>query len=130
MKLFTTLAVLCAALPALAQDTETTTSPSTQTTPAPSLVDDSPDLELRQVGLVDPDAALTGATGAGPVTTYVIASNVGKGVATQLNIVYTQTFANVPDQWPSPKAGTIGMGTLQKREVEARPTGIAGRIRR
>lgn len=52
-----------------------------------------------------------------PVTVYTYATQVG---ATAVNkvITYTQLFVNVPDQWPSPKPGSIGMGNLHKREVE------------
>lgn len=54
-------------------------------------------------------------------------------------VVYTQTFAAVPDQWPSPKAGTIGLGTIQgeigviktksKRMAMPYPTGQMLRIK-
>lgn len=30
-----------------------------------------------------------------------------------ISIVYTQTFPSVPDQWPSPSSGEIGLGTIQ-----------------
>ena len=74
----------------------------------------------------------------GPVTTYSI--NVQQGATAVLKeIVYTQTFAAVLEQFPKAKSGTIGYGSLQKREAvaEAEPTpepevvntGIAGRIR-
>jgi hypothetical protein len=33
-----------------------------------------------------------------------------KGV--QQPVVYTQTFPAIPDQWPSPVAGSIGLGTI------------------
>lgn len=47
-----------------------------------------------------------------PITTYQI-DLVRNGVATRLNVVYTQTFNPIPDQWPSPtEAGTIGLGTI------------------
>ncbi|KAK5060126.1 hypothetical protein LTR84_010010 [Exophiala bonariae] len=47
-----------------------------------------------------------------PITTYQI-DGVVNGVATRLNVVYTQTFNPIPDQWPSPtEAGTIGLGTI------------------
>lgn len=48
----------------------------------------------------------------------------------------TQTFAAVPDQWPTPASGEIGYGTLSKtknNKRDAEPTaapGIAGRIPR
>jgi len=39
-------------------------------------------------------------------------SNLPGGTsATYLEYIYTQTFAAVPDQWPSPGAGSIGLGT-------------------
>lgn len=50
--------------------------------------------------------------------------------------VYTVTFAAVPDQWPSPGVGSIGLGTLQQKRdvtpaaaaVAPQDTGIAGRV--
>lgn len=54
-------------------------------------------------------------------------------------VIYTQTFAAVPDQWSSPVAGTIGLGTIQgevgivktisKRNAGPEPTGQVIRIR-
>jgi hypothetical protein len=45
--------------------------------------------------------------------------------ATWLPFTYTQTFVDVPDQWPSPGVGKIGYGDWSndgaaKREAEAR----------
>lgn len=38
--------------------------------------------------------------------------------------VYTQKFSDVPDQWPTPEVGTIGLGTLAGEVKETgRPTG-------
>jgi len=60
------------------------------------------------------------------------------GATTWYADIYTQTFAKVPDQLPSPGVGQIGLGTLTrkngKRAAEATPTGavatgIAGRYR-
>lgn len=60
------------------------------------------------------------------------------GVKTWYPDIYTQTFAKVPDQLPSPGVGKIGLGNLTKkngkRAAEATPTGavatgIAGRYR-
>lgn len=55
---------------------------------------------------------------------------------TWLPFPYTQTFAAVPDQWPSAGAGEIGYGTHTKNkrdDVEETPApdaaGIAGRVR-
>ena len=48
--------------------------------------------------------------------------------------VYTQVFSAVPEQWPSPEAGSVGLGTIagtvgvvksnSKRAAE--PTGMPG----
>lgn len=45
---------------------------------------------------------------------------MANGIITNVEVVFTQTFAAVPDQWPSPSPGTIGMGTL---------TGAVGAVR-
>lgn len=55
-------------------------------------------------------------------------------------ISYTQTFPPNPDPWPSPSAGTIGLGTIQgtigvvktnsKRAALAQPTELEGRALR
>ena len=136
------LASLLSAVPAIADTTSpssTISSPST-TVPTSTAISDAAHLEARQagVGLVDPDAAVGNVAGAGAVTNYEINSQVGPSAATQVAVVYTQTFARVPDQWPSAKAGVIGMGNLKKRaaeptvveEARVLQTGIAGRIRR
>lgn len=70
-----------------------------------------PDLKKRQgVGQAIPPTAVTQVS---PITTYQI-NLYRSGLESQLNVVYTQTFAPVPDQWPSPtEAGTIGLGTIQ-----------------
>ncbi|PGH01251.1 hypothetical protein AJ80_09035 [Polytolypa hystricis UAMH7299] len=39
----------------------------------------------------------------------------------EAQLIFTQTFAKVPDQWPSPSKGSIGLGTL-KGEVGVRVT--------
>lgn len=82
------------------------------------------DLIKRQGGApIAAPAATTVPTQLSPITTY--SSNGVSGI-------YTQTFAAVPDQWPSPEAGTIGLGTISgqvgvvktasKRSVQAQPT--------
>lgn len=47
-----------------------------------------------------------------PVTTYYANSYIG-GSFVQVPIVYTQTFAFVPDQWAAPFSGEIGLGTIK-----------------
>lgn len=34
-------------------------------------------------------------------------------MGTPVSVPYTQTFPSVPDQWPSPSSGEIGLGTIQ-----------------
>ena len=79
------------------------------------------------------NGAIIAPTQAGAVTTYYMQKSIGNTV-TYAPFIYTQTFADVPDQWPSPIAGTIGLGDLVKQgngKREAQPTaGIAGRIGR
>lgn len=48
------------------------------------------------------------------------------GVPTQVPVVYTQTFADVPSQGPSPLKGTIGLGTLTKGGA----TSTKGKVKR
>ncbi|ETN41855.1 uncharacterized protein HMPREF1541_03794 [Cyphellophora europaea CBS 101466] len=43
-----------------------------------------------------------------PVTTLTMMS---KGE--DISVVYTQTFPEVPEQWPSASSGAIGLGTIQ-----------------
>ena len=77
-----------------------------------------------------PDAALNPSQV--PSITTIFAPVSTGGVVTWLPFIYTQTFPAVPDQWPSPGAGSIGLGSHHKRDpvpVEARETGIAGRVR-
>ena len=62
-------------------------------------------IELRQNPGVGGGAppAVTQAVQVSPITTVFIGS---------VQVVYTQLFSAVPDQGPSPVAGSIGMGTL------------------
>jgi len=61
-----------------------------------------------------------------PITTITQWEEVN-GVEQQVAVVYTQTFAAVPEQWPGPSAGSVGLGTIQgqvgvtktKRSMEA-----------
>ena len=145
MKLLAAFLLLAPLALATTSPTSTISQPST-TTSTTSSITNHPDLELRQVaaGLADPNAQLSNNAPAGAVTNYNINSQVGPGAAEYVAIVYTQKFSAVPDQWPSAKAGEIGMGDhakrMVKRGVEAYPTvveearvvqsGIAGRIRR
>ncbi|KIW64162.1 hypothetical protein PV04_09115 [Phialophora macrospora] len=73
-----------------------------------------PELKKRQgAPAAAPTAQPAGVSQISPITTYYINSEVAPGSFAQVPIVYTQTFPPVPDQWPSPVAGTIGLGTIQ-----------------
>ncbi|KIW40102.1 uncharacterized protein PV06_07333 [Exophiala oligosperma] len=87
-----------------------TPSPDVQVVPAldPNMI---PDLK-RQVTGQGPAVAATALSQISPITTYY-ANSMVDGSAVQVPVVYTQTFAPVPDQWPSPTAGEIGLGTIQ-----------------
>lgn len=92
------------------------------------------DLRKRQGGVAATNApqATSVVTQMSPVTTY------GPDRGWPL-VVYSQKFSDVPDQWPSPSAGTIGLGTIQgqvgvvksnsKRYAGPEPTGQVIRIR-
>ena len=87
-------------------------------------------LRIRQGAAVQNPAAATVAVQYPSITTQWLETQIGSAT-TWVAVVYTQTFAEVPDQWPSAVAGTIGYGTLtkNKRDIVARETGIAGRLR-
>ncbi|OCT44863.1 hypothetical protein CLCR_06311 [Cladophialophora carrionii] len=80
-----------------------------------------PELKKRQgAPVAAPDAQPTPVGQISPITTYYINSEVAPGSFAQVPVVYTQTFAPVPDQWPSPVPGTIGLGTIQGTVGEVR----------
>lgn len=95
------------------------TSTSTLITPLPSL-------EIRDDPLVPavpgaPALAKTGLPPATPMptTSTVYVDTVIGGTRTQVPIVFTQTFAKIPSQGPTPEPGTIGLGTLTKNGAAA-----------
>ena len=79
---------------------------------------------LRAVVAADVTTAVTQAPA---VTTLWMQSQVNPTSVTYVEVIYTQTFAKVPDQWPSPGSGTIGLGTLTKEKRDAAPTGTGGK---
>lgn len=92
------------------------------------------DLRKRQGGVAAtaPAQIPTVITQASPTTTYDMNDGVKR--------VYIQTFAAVPDQFPSPEAGIIGLGTIvgdvgvvktiSKRVVVPEPTATSGQAMR
>lgn len=85
------------------------------TFPSPSTEEDTPELRRRQGAAVTAAPAATVDPGQiSPVTTYQVESYPPNGGApVQIEVAYTQLFVDVPDQWPSPSAGSIGLGTIQ-----------------
>ena len=71
------------------------------------------------------------------VTTHWFETTVPEApFTTYVEVIYTQAFSSIPDQWPSAGQGQIGYGTLKatgknktKRDAMPEETGIAGRIR-
>ena len=48
-----------------------------------------------------------------PTTTEVqYPQTLANGQVTWLSTMFTQTFVSVPDQWPGPTSGQIGLGTI------------------
>jgi hypothetical protein len=103
--------------------TATPSIPTSQITPAPTPSSEIhalpaldanivPELRVRQVTGQGPAVAATAIQQVSPVTTVQLFKYVN-GVAQQVAVVYTQTFGGVPDQWPAPTVGTIGLGTIQ-----------------
>jgi hypothetical protein len=106
------------------QPPETTIHASPASTPASSLPtssdspsDQSPEPELkpRQAQVTAPAAAIPdNPLQISPITTYEIDQvPPGGGAPVRVPVVYTQTFADVPDQWPAAGVGSIGMGSIQ-----------------
>lgn len=84
-----------------------------------TLITTLPSLEIRDDPLVPavpgaPALAPTGLPPATPMptTSTVYVDTVIGGTRTQVLIVFTQTFAKIPSQGPTPEPGTIGLGKL------------------
>lgn len=56
-------------------------------------------------------AVTTAATQMGTVTTEWVESTIDF-TTTWVEMIYTQTFASVPDQWSTSGSGSIGLGTI------------------
>lgn len=70
------------------------------------------------------------------VTTLWMPTTLKDGDVVTVPVTYTQTFADVPDQWPQPSSGTIGLGTLTEEgevpithTVEARDVKETGALK-
>ncbi|KAL1863556.1 hypothetical protein Plec18167_000650 [Paecilomyces lecythidis] len=106
-------AVLAAETPDAPTAVEVNPAPPSMITPAP-VAQDAPEgaLEAREVVAGAAAAQPTDITQAGSVTTYWAQTVLPDDKVTYVPVTYTQTFADVPDQWPAPSSGSIGMGTL------------------
>lgn len=92
--------------------------PTSTLEPSGTLITPLPSLEIRDDPAVPgaPALASTGLPPATPMptTSTVYVDTVIGGTRTQVPIVFTQTFAKIPSQGPTPEPGTIGLGTLTK----------------
>jgi len=70
------------------------------------------ELKVRQVAGQGEPVAATALTQMPPVTTYYVNEYKATGVV-EVQVVYTQLFSAIPDQWPSATSGEIGLGTIQ-----------------
>lgn len=89
--------------------------PDTEPTSSPSSESEHAELKPRQAQVTAPAAALPeDMLQISPVTTYEIQSYpAGGGAPVRIPVAYTQTFADVPDQWPAAGVGSIGLGDIQ-----------------
>lgn len=74
---------------------------------------------LRQAAGNDNLGTTVAATQAGTVTTNWVESEIGTSI-TYVEVIYTQTFASVPDQMATAGSGSIGLGTI---------TGVVGVVK-
>ncbi|KAK4988229.1 hypothetical protein LTR50_004055 [Elasticomyces elasticus] len=103
----------------LAQTTAPSSAPAAVTA-APELVG-SPkaDLGPREI-ITNPVPAPAPSQYPTVTTAWIETVLPGGKITTWVQVVYTQTFAAVPDQLPSPASGNVGLGTL---------TGTVGAVR-
>lgn len=73
---------------------------------------DSERLEAREIVEGAAPAAPTVVTQVDSVTTIWEPTRNDAGDVYYAPVTYTQKFADVPDQWPEPSSGSIGLGTL------------------
>jgi len=71
------------------------------------------DVEPREM-VQNPGAVLV-PTQADPTTTLWIPTKLANGEVVNVPTVFVQTFAAVPEQWPLPMTGAIGLGTLSRQ---------------
>ncbi|KAI6795866.1 hypothetical protein KC363_g2431 [Hortaea werneckii] len=129
--------VLADALPSPASSPEAQSAEITPT-PLPILeADENTHLEVRQNQNANLGVSFSQPSQAPTVTTHWFETTVPEApFTTYVEVIYTQAFSSIPDQWPSAGQGQIGYGTLKatgknktKRDAMPEETGIAGRIR-
>lgn len=106
--------------------------PNSTLEPSGTLITPLPSLEIRDDPLAPavPGAPALASTGLPPATpmpttSTVYVDTVIGGTRTQVPIVFTQTFAKIPSQGPTPEPGTIGLGILTKGGAAA-----SGKVKR
>jgi hypothetical protein len=94
---------------------QTILNPSTDSNgPSPTTLPEH-ELELREiVAAVPPTVLPGGVTQLSPVTT-MFEQHWENGIPTPVQIIYSQSFAAVPDQLPGPMSGSIGLGNINGR---------------
>ncbi|KAL1987011.1 hypothetical protein VTN96DRAFT_5167 [Rasamsonia emersonii] len=139
--LASTAAVAAEEVPSNAEPGAVSTTGSSLVTPPPLPPQSNQDegaLEAREI-VQNPGAApATTATQMNPTTTIWQETTLKDGEVVTAPVTYVQTFAKVPDQWPSPSSGSIGLGTLsgkigvtstitvEARSLKARSEGTLG----
>ncbi|KAI7235755.1 hypothetical protein KC331_g19234 [Hortaea werneckii] len=136
--LYSATCVLADALPSPASSPEAQ-SPEITPTSLPILeADENTHLEVRQNQNANLGVSFSQPSQAPIVTTHWFETTVPEApFTTYVEVIYTQKFSSIPDQWPSAVGqGQIGYGTLKatgknktKRDAMPEETGIAGRIR-
>ncbi|KAL1969713.1 hypothetical protein VTN77DRAFT_8266 [Rasamsonia byssochlamydoides] len=116
MRISNTLLLLASTAAAAAEATSAepgavpSTTGSSLVTPPPLPPQD--DLKPREV-VQNPGAVqATSPTQMNPTTTFWEPTMLKDGSVVWAPVTYVQTFPAVPDQWPSPSSGSIGLGTL------------------
>lgn len=83
------------------------------------------DVEPREV--VNNPGVVLAPTQADPTTTLWIPTKLANGEVVNVPTVFVQTFAAVPEQWPLPMTGAIGLGTLSSQAGPPSSTPVVAR---
>jgi hypothetical protein len=90
-------------------------APVTPVREPPGYEEGQPGIEEREV-IADPNA-MKGPTQLNPTTTLWQQTTLAGGKVVTVPTLFIQSFAAVPDQWPLPMSGAIGLGTLSSENT-------------